>query len=164
MSKGPEANFWNSIRQNLPKKWFATRIENKHGGGIPDVHIVADGIPFWMELKVTKSIAVNLSAHQVAWNMAYWARGGANFILVKQLSTRHIYLFDGDQGPALVDGGIGEAVSQRFEDLGSLFAALRPHARFILNRRAGFDSCGPAAPRAKISPGEATEERGSRAY
>ena len=128
------------------------------------MHIVADGIPFWMELKVTKSTAVNLSAHQVAWNMAYWARGGANFILVKQLSTKHIYLFDGDQGPALVDGGIGEAVSQRFEDVGSLFAALRPHARFILNRRAGFDPCGPAAPRAKISPGEATEERGSRAY
>jgi hypothetical protein len=47
------------------------------------VHVVADGVPFWIELKVSKSNGVNLSPHQVAWNMAYWARGGANFFLVK---------------------------------------------------------------------------------
>jgi hypothetical protein len=50
MSKGPEANFWNSIRQNLPKKCIATRIENQHGGGVPDVHILIDSMPVWIEL------------------------------------------------------------------------------------------------------------------
>jgi hypothetical protein len=40
MSKGPEANFWNTIRNNLPKDAFATRIENRSGGGIPDVHVL----------------------------------------------------------------------------------------------------------------------------
>jgi Holliday junction resolvase len=132
MSKGPEANFWNTIRQNIPKKWFATRIENKHGGGIPDVHIVADGVPFWIELKTSKSNGVNLSPHQVAWNMAYFARGGANFILVKHLPTRHLYLFGGDKGPSLVDRGIAGTEGERFEDLGSLFEALRPHAARVL--------------------------------
>lgn len=46
------------IRQNLPKKCFATRIENKHGGGVPDCHMVWDGLPFWCELKVSKGNAV----------------------------------------------------------------------------------------------------------
>jgi hypothetical protein len=96
------------------------------------VHIVADGVPFWIELKVSKSNGVNLSPHQVAWNMAYWARGGANFFLVKVPSTRHLYLFDGNQGPSLAQGGLSEAEGQRFEDLGSMFEALRPHAARIL--------------------------------
>jgi hypothetical protein len=96
------------------------------------VHVVADGVPFWIELKVSKSNGVNLSPHQVAWNMAYWARGGANFFLVKSLSTKHLYLFDGDQGPSLTQGGLSGSEGQRFEDLGSLFEALRPHAARIL--------------------------------
>ena len=96
------------------------------------MHIIADGVPFWIELKTTKSNAVNLSPHQVAWNMAYWARGGANFFLVKSLSTKHLYLFDGDQGPSLTQGGLSGSEGQRFEDLGSLFEALRPHAARIL--------------------------------
>ena len=116
----------------MPKKWFATRIENKHGGGIPDVHIVADGVPFWLELKVSKSNGDNLSAHPVAWNMAYWARGGANFILVKAPSTKHLYLFGGDQGPSLVAHGLSGAEGERFDDLRSMMQALRPHAARIL--------------------------------
>ena len=98
------------------------------------MHIVADGVPFWIELKVSKSNGVNLSPHQVAWNMAYWARGGANFFLVKSLSTKHLYLFDGDQGPSLTQGGLSGSEGQRFEDLGSLFEALRPHARAFPGR------------------------------
>ena len=96
------------------------------------MHIVADGVPFWIELKVSKGNGVNLSPHQIAWNMAYFARGGANFFLVKALSTRHIYLFRGDQGPILSQGGLAAAEGERFEDLGSMFEALRPHAARIL--------------------------------
>ena len=106
MSKGPESNFWNTIRQNLPKKCFATRIENKHGGGVPDVHLIWDGRPFWIELKVSKGNSVNLSAHQVAWNTAYWSRGGDNFILVKTLLQKHLFLFEGDQGARLIQFGL----------------------------------------------------------
>ena len=126
MSRGPEANFWSTIRHNLPKKCFATRIENKHGGGVPDVHFIWDGLSFWCELKVIKSNAVNITAHQVAWNMAYWARGGSNFFLVKSLKDRDLILFDGDQGADLIQGGISAARGSRFKDPASLFCALRP--------------------------------------
>ena len=126
MSRGPEANFWSTIRHNLPKKCFATRIENKHGGGVPDVHFIWDGLSFWCELKVIKSNAVNITAHQVAWNMAYWARGGSNFFLVKSLKDRDLILFDGDQGADLIKGGVSAAQGSRFKDPASLFCALRP--------------------------------------
>ena len=143
MSKGQEANFWNTIRQNLPKKCFATRIENVHGGGVPDVHFIWDGLPFWCELKVSKSNAVAISAHQVAWNTAYWTRGGANFFLVKSLKERDLILFDGDQGADLIQGGISAAQGSRFTNPASLFCALRPR----LERRisATLRPCGSAA-------------------
>ena len=126
MSKGPEANFWNSIRLKLPKKCFATRIENKHGGGVPDVHMVWDGLPFWLELKVTKSNAVSISPHQIAWHMAYCARGGASFYLVKRSTSRELLLFGGENGAALADGGCSAVQGQVFKDVGSMFCALRP--------------------------------------
>ena len=125
MSRGPEAQFWTTLRQNLPKEAFATRIENTHGGGVPDVHIVWDGMPFWIELKATKSNGVNVRPHQVAWNMAYFARGGLSFFLVKALSSGVLYLFPADQGPELAKGGLSAAQGSRFEDMGSLVEGLR---------------------------------------
>ena len=114
-----------------------TRIENKHGGGVPDVHVVADGVPFWLELKVSKSNAVKLSPHQIAWNMAYYSRGGANFFLVKSASTKDVYLFGGDQGPRLLEKGLSGADGERFENVRSALQALRPHAASILGVSAG---------------------------
>ena len=125
MSKGPEANFWNQIRANLPKKSLATRIENKHGGGIPDVHLLMDGLPIWIELKVTNANAVKLSPHQVAWHTAYWARGGLSFILVKTLGSRSLFLFQGSEALPLARGGVSEVRGSRFEGLAPCFSALR---------------------------------------
>ena len=68
MSKGMESNLWKQMKRNLPSNMIATRIENRNGGGIPDVHFLWYGLPFWCELKTTKSNAVNISPHQVAWN------------------------------------------------------------------------------------------------
>lgn len=121
MSKGPEANFWNTIRNNLPKKAFATRIENKHGGGVPDVHVIWDGLAFWLELKCAKSSAVKVSPHQIAWHMAYYARGGSSFFLVKSLSTGHLYLFSGEKGPDLLEKGVNGTDGARFESLAALW-------------------------------------------
>ena len=126
MSKGPEANLWNTLRQNLPKTAFATRIENVHGGGVPDVHIVWDGMPFWLELKICKANSVKLQSHQIAWNMAYYARNGASFYLVKHLPSSHLYLFGADQGPVLAQDGLFSAQGPRFESAGALFEGLRP--------------------------------------
>jgi hypothetical protein len=44
------------------------RIENRHGGGVPDVHGLIDKLPFWAELKVTKLQHLKISPHQVAWH------------------------------------------------------------------------------------------------
>jgi len=93
---------------------------------VPDVHIVWDGIPFWMELKVAKSNKVNISPHQVAWNMAYWARGGLNFYLVKRASTQEILLFGGNQGPEVRDQGCLAPCALRAGSVPDLFCALRP--------------------------------------
>jgi len=135
MSKGPEANFWSTIRKSLPNKCFATRIENKHGGGVPDVHIIWDHLPIWLELKTVKNNAVKISPHQIAWHMAYFARGGASFFLVKHLSSRHLYLFGGDKGTSLMEHGIASQDAKRFDDLDAMFNALRPLAPRPLDLR-----------------------------
>jgi hypothetical protein len=101
------------------------------------VHLVWDGLSFWCELKVSKGNAANISPHQIAWNAAYWARGGSNFFLVKRSKERDLLLFDGDQGALLADAGISGAQGTVFENPKALFVALRPR---LLAR------C-PAAPR-----------------
>jgi len=128
---GPEATLWNQLRSNLPKNCHATRIENKHGGGVPDCHLLWAGLPFWLELKVMKSNAIKVSPHQIAWHMAYHARGGASFFLVKSLSTRELLLFGGDQGPLLLEGGASAAQGERFANPAALFSALRPRLKVI---------------------------------
>ena len=97
---------WNNLRSNLPKSWNTTRIENRFGGGIPDVHVCAESLPFWIELKVTKTNRVNVSAHQVAWNFAYCQSGGVSFYLVKALERSNLYLFDGVHGRGLAEHGL----------------------------------------------------------
>ena len=114
------------MRKSLPKKTFATRIENKHGGGIPDVHVVWNGIPFWVELKVASGTRIKLTPNQVAWNAAYWARGGLNFILVKDPVSKLLLLFDGCHGSEALDAGIKSGCCSRYGSFDELFLALRP--------------------------------------
>ena len=97
---------WNNLRSKMPKSWNTTRIENRFGGGIPDVHVCAEGLPFWIELKVTKTNRVNVSAHQVAWNFAYSQSGGVSFFLVAALASSNLYLFDGVHGRGLAEHGL----------------------------------------------------------
>lgn len=101
-----EANFWNTVKTNLPKNSHHTRIENRHGGGVPDVHVVWDGLGFWIELKVTKTNHVLLSPPQIAWNTAYSLRGGVNFILVKQAPRGDVFLFDGADALEISEVGL----------------------------------------------------------
>ena len=97
---------WKSLRAKMPQHWHTTRIENRFGGGIPDVHVCAESLAFWIELKTTKTNRVNVSAHQVAWNFAYSQSGGVSFFLVSPLSSSNLYLFAGDQGRGLVEHGL----------------------------------------------------------
>ena len=97
---------WKNLRAKMPQHWHTTRIENRFGGGIPDVHVCAENLAFWIELKTTKTNRVNVSAHQVAWNFAYSQSGGVSFFLVSPLSSPNLYLFAGDQGRGLAEHGL----------------------------------------------------------
>ena len=111
----------------MPKKTLATRIENKHGGGVPDVHLLWDGLPLWFELKVaTNSNRIKLSPQQIAWHTAYFARGGLSFFLVKAPSPRSIVLFEGKMALDLLEKPITEVQGSWFTGPAPLFEALRP--------------------------------------
>ena len=101
-----ESNFWKTVKRNLPSDCHATRIENRHGGGVPDVHIVWNGFAFWVELKVMKGNKILLSPNQIAWNSAYCRKGGVSFILAKHPKQKSIYLFDGSQASEVFDKGL----------------------------------------------------------
>ena len=102
----PEALLWKNLKESLPSHWQSQRIENRAGGGVPDVYLCAEGISFWVELKVTKTNAVKVSAFQHAWNYAHHRAGGINFYLVSPLEGPNLYLFAGDQGKNLMTHGI----------------------------------------------------------
>ena len=102
-----ESNFWKTVKRNLPSDCFATRIENRNGGGVPDVHLIWNGLSFWIELKVSKGNKVLLSPHQVAWNTAYCKKGGVSFVLVKVPKQKSIVLFDGIRASEVFDLGLG---------------------------------------------------------
>ena len=94
------------MKEKIPLHWQVTRIENRYGGGIPDVYICAEGCSFWIELKVTKTNRINISSGQIAWNYAYWRSGGVSFFLVHPLKGRNLYLFGGDKGRELATHGL----------------------------------------------------------
>ena len=106
MSQKPETLLWNRLKEKIPQHWNVTRIENRFGGGVPDVHICAEGISFWVELKTTKTNRINISSHQVAWNFAYSKSGGVSFFLVHPLKGGNLYLFDGSLGRELATHGL----------------------------------------------------------
>ena len=55
-----EKNLWLRVKKNLPHDCYATRIENRMDGGVPDVHVIWDGLPFWIELKLTKANKISI--------------------------------------------------------------------------------------------------------
>jgi len=147
----PEANFWNTLKRNLPPNCFPTRIENRHGGGIPDVHFTWSGLMFWMELKTTKNNAVKLSPQQIAWNTAYSAKSGLNFILVKHLPSGDLILFRGSRAVDLARSGLAAGGEFRGSGHEELWEYVREsgisHLELILSglRGSGFGASTPGA-------------------
>ena len=121
----PEANFWNTIRRNLPSNCHTTRIENRHGGGVPDVHVVWAGLVFWLELKTTKNNTVRISPQQIAWNTAYSRSGGLSFILVKHLSSGDLFLFRGARALDIAISGRAAEAEFRGAGFGDLWDRIR---------------------------------------
>jgi hypothetical protein len=79
---------------------FWTRLESWATPGIPDCHGIVDGFPFWLELKLhsLKSLKyVNLSPHQIAWQIRYSGKSGCVLNLVGHPSSNSINIFRGER-------------------------------------------------------------------
>ena len=98
-----ESNFGREIMKNINAQW--TRIENRHGGGIPDLYGIRDGVSIWLELKCIKQNSINISPLQISWNYNHFQENGKNYFLVKHTEQRIIKLYDGDKGKELKESG-----------------------------------------------------------
>ena len=103
---GPEARVWASMRKSLPPKTHSTRIENRHGGGIPDVHLLWDGVAIWVELKVHNSRAVFLRPSQAAWHSRQAHCGGVSYVLCGCTTSPKVRIFRGSEAALRASEGL----------------------------------------------------------
>ena len=100
----PESNFGRQIIKNLPfAQW--TRIENRHGGGIPDLYGIYGGQAIWLELKCIKQNSIKLSPLQISWNYNNFRHGGKNYYIVQDTRSKVIKIYDGNKGRELAKYG-----------------------------------------------------------
>lgn len=104
---GPEARLWKTLKPLLEReRCLCTRIENRHGGGLPDVDVSSPVGMFKVELKITEKILVRLSDMQIAYNTLLTHKHGLSFILAEDPGRSHAVSFVGlfeDQGPSAED-------------------------------------------------------------
>ena len=104
MTVKPESNFGREIMKNLSfAQW--TRIENRHGGGIPDLYGIYGGQAIWLELKCIKQNSIKLSPLQISWNYNNFRHGGKNYYIVQDTRSKDLKLYDGDKGRELKEQG-----------------------------------------------------------
>lgn len=104
---GPEARLWKTLKPLLEReRCLCTRIENRHGGGLPDVDVSSPVGMFKIELKVAEKILIRLSDMQIAYNTLLTHKHGLSFILAEDPGRSHAVSFVGlfeDQGPSTED-------------------------------------------------------------
>ena len=98
-----ESNFGREIVKNIDAFW--QRIENRHGGGVPDLYGIRDGVSIWFELKCIKQNSINISPLQISWNYNHFQENGKNYFLVKHTEQKTLKLYDGDKGKELKESG-----------------------------------------------------------
>lgn len=104
---GPEARLWKTLKPLLEReRCLCTRIENRYGGGLPDVDVSSPVGMFKVELKVAEKIFIRLSDMQIAYNTLLTHKHGLSFILAedpgRSQTTSFVQLFE-DQGPGTED-------------------------------------------------------------
>jgi len=122
-----EKNLWLRVKKNLPHDCYATRIENRMDGGVPDVHVIWNGLAFWIELKLTKANKIRLSPNQIAWNTKYSLNNGLAYILVQRVGEGSLFLFRGDDARQLAIDGLNTEPIIRVSGsgFGDIFGAIR---------------------------------------
>ena len=126
---------WASMRKSLPSSCHATRIENRHGGGVPDVHLAAPGVSFWVELKAPVGKQVSLRPQQAAWHARQASCGGLSYVLCGFAHPPYVKIWRGSEAalagsaglhalrPVVACEGMAEALRLLFEDALRLNAA-----------------------------------------
>ena len=103
MSKKPETLFSNQLIKNLNQVFF-TRIENKHGGGIPDLYCTYNNKSAFLELKIkTKQNNILISPLQISWNYKHFLHNPINYYLVNDPRRKVYELYDGNKGRELLE-------------------------------------------------------------
>ena len=100
---GPEAKLWKTLKPLLEaERCMTTRIENRNGGGLPDIDVSSPVGAFKIELKVVEKISIRLSDMQIAYNTLLTHKNGLSFILAevpcRSNPSQIVGLFE-DQGP-----------------------------------------------------------------
>ena len=103
MTTKPETIFGRDIMKNINAQW--TRIENRHGGGVPDLYGIKDGVSIWLELKCIKKNSISISPLQISWNFNHFQENGKNYYLVRDTRSKVIKLYNGDKGRELKELG-----------------------------------------------------------
>ena len=89
--------------KNIDAQW--TRIENRHGGGVPDLYGIKDGVSIWLELKCIKKNSISISPLQISWNYKHFQENGKNYYIVRDTRSKVIKLYEGDKGRELKEQG-----------------------------------------------------------
>ena len=110
-----EKNFIKLIRKNISFYNFH-RIENTTVQGFPDMLCIGLKMDtILMEVKISKGNKINLTPHQIAYNLKLWnEKNKVNYIIVyvSKLAddprTNNIYLYEGRKVKNLAINGINE--------------------------------------------------------
>jgi len=113
MTTKPETIFGREIMKNIDAHW--SRIENRHGGGVPDIYGIRDGVVIWLELKCIRQNSINLSPLQISWNYNNFRNGGKNYYLVRDTRSKLLKLYDGDKGRELDRDGFHVPCTAKLE-------------------------------------------------
>ena len=98
-----ESNFGREIKKNINAFWL--RIENRHGGGVPDLIGIKNRVAIFLELKCIKRNSINISTLQISWNYNHFQENGKNYYIVRDTRSKVIKLYDGDKGRELKEHG-----------------------------------------------------------
>ena len=91
-----ERNFFLNIKKQLPKGTFIQKIENKFNSGFPDIIIINEKFPLFIELKSpTKGNKFKVELSQISTHLRIQANNYVSFFLVRHPSTSLLYLFEG---------------------------------------------------------------------
>jgi hypothetical protein len=91
-----EKQFFLQIKKQLPSKTFIQKIENKFNSGFPDLIIINEMLPLFIELKApTKGNKFKVELSQISTHLRIKANNYVSFFLVRHPQTKCLYLFEG---------------------------------------------------------------------